>query len=204
MARTIAIGIQNFETIISNHYFYVDKTNFIREWWENMDSVTLITRPRRSGKTLTMDMTDRFFSAKYANQGEIFSGLNIFNDKKYRDLQGTYPVISLSFAAVKQMTGFNEMRRMICRIIYEQYRQYNFLLNVDGLMEEKEKELFRAVSWDMNGDIAAMSLNMLSGLLTRYYGKKVIILLDEYAGSYLTSLITVNPLSGAFCLQAVI
>ncbi|MDE7326561.1 MAG: ATP-binding protein [Lachnospiraceae bacterium] len=180
MARTTAIGIQNFETMISGNYFYVDKTNFIREWWENGDSVTLITRPRRFGKTLTMDMTNRFFSTKYAGSGEVFSGLNIWKDKKYRNLQGTYPVISLSFAAIKQMTGLAEMRRMIYRMIYEQYRQYKFLLNIDTLMDEKEKELFCTVSWNMSEDIAAMSLNMLSGLLMRYYGKKVIILLDEY------------------------
>ena len=180
MARTVGIGVQDFETIISNNYFYVDKTNFIREWWENGDSVTLITRPRRFGKTLTLNMTERFFSVKYAGQGNLFTGLDIWKEQKYRDLQGTCPVISLSFAAVKEMKSFIEMRRMMCRLIYEQYNQYSFLLYTEGLMDEKEKELFQAVSRDMDEDIAAMSLNMLSRLLMKYYGRKVIILLDEY------------------------
>ncbi|HCT92248.1 MAG TPA: hypothetical protein DF613_12850 [Lachnospiraceae bacterium] len=180
MARTAAIGVQDFETIIQNDYFYVDKTDFIREWWENGDSVTLITRPRRFGKTLTMSMTERFFSVEYAGQGELFDGLGIWREEKYRKLQGAYPVISLSFAPVKGMNDFRDMRRMMCRLIYEQYNRYRYLLDIDGLMDEKEKELFRAVSRDMDEDIAAMSLHMLSGLLMRQYKKKVIILLDEY------------------------
>ncbi len=180
MGRTVGIGHQDFETVITNHIFYVDKTLFIKEWWENNDAVTLITRPRRFGKTLTMSMVERFFSVKYAGQGEVFDGLNIWIEEKYRNLQGTYPVISLSFAPVKATKDFVDMRRMMCRLIYEQYSEYKFLLNVDGLMDEKEKEIFHAVSRDMDDDIAAMSLNMLSKLLMRYYGKKVIILLDEY------------------------
>lgn len=180
MARTIGIGNQDFEKIIRNNNFYVDKTLFIKEWWDRDDAVTLITRPRRFGKTLTMSMVERFFSVKYAGQGEIFEGLNIWKEEKYRQLQGTVPVISLSFANVKEAKDYGEMRRMICRQIYEQYVQCDFLLNVDELMSEKEKELFNAVSREMDDDIAAMSLNMLSRLLMQYHGKKVIILLDEY------------------------
>lgn len=180
MTRTVGIGNQDFEKIITNNIFYVDKTLFLKEWWENNDAVTLITRPRRFGKTLNMSMVERFFSLKYAGQGEVFEGLNIWMEEKYRNLQGTYPVISLSFAPVKGTKNFLEMRRMMCRLIYEQYNQYNFLLKVDGLMDEKEKELFNCVSRDMDEDIAAMSLNMLSKLLMRHYGPKVIILLDEY------------------------
>ncbi|MDE7211690.1 MAG: AAA family ATPase, partial [Lachnospiraceae bacterium] len=180
MPRTVAIGIQDFETAVSKNCFYVDKTNFIRDWWENMDSVTLITRPRRFGKTLTMSMVERFFSTKYAGEGALFSGLNIWKDEKYWELQGTYPVISLSFAPVKEMGNFLNMRRLMCRLIYEQYNQYRFLLDINGWMDEKERALFETVSRDMDEDIAIMSLNMLSRLLMRYYGKKVIILLDEY------------------------
>lgn len=180
MPRTVAIGAQDFERIIKNNNFYVDKTLFLKEWWENDDSVTLITRPRRFGKTLNMSMIERFFSIKYAGQGDLFAGLHIWNEEKYRRLQGTYPVISLSFAAVKGTGNFSDLRKMMCRLIYEQYSQYRYLLDVDGLMDEKEKDLFNAVSQDMDDVIAAMSLNMLSKLLMKYYGKKVIILLDEY------------------------
>ncbi len=93
MARTVGIGYQNFEQLITNDNFYVDKTLFIKEWWENKDSVTLITRPRRFGKTLTMSMTEQFFSVKYAGRGDLFEGLAIWEEEKYRKLQGTYPVI---------------------------------------------------------------------------------------------------------------
>ena len=180
MARTVGIGNQNFHKILKNDNFYVDKTLFLKEWWENDDEVTLITRPRRFGKTLTMSMVEHFFSVNHAGQGDIFQNLDIWKEEKYRNLQGTYPVISLSFAPVKGMKHFSDMRKLLCRLIYEQFNQYNFLLKIDGLMDEKEKEMFNAVSRDMEEDIAAMSLNMLSKLLMKHYGKKVIILLDEY------------------------
>ena len=179
MARTVAIGKQNFEDIIVNHCFYVDKTNFIKQWWESLDDVTLITRPRRFGKTLTMNMVERFFSVKYKGQGDVFAGLNIWQDEKYWQLQGTYPVISLSFSSVKA-GNYEEARKVLCRLIYEQYDKYRFLLDADGLMSEAEKELFHAVSRNMENDIATASLNTLSKWLKNYYGKPVIVLLDEY------------------------
>lgn len=110
MARIIGIGNQDFEKIIRNNNFYVDKTLFIKEWWDRNDAVTLITRPRRFGKTLTMSMVEHFFSVKYAGKGEIFEGLNIWKEEKYRQLQGTVPVISLSFANVKEARDYGEMR----------------------------------------------------------------------------------------------
>lgn len=109
MAKTVGIGIQSFEKIRENDYFYIDKTDFIREWWESGDDVTLITRPRRFGKTLNMSMLEQFFSVDYANRGALFEGLSIWNSEKYRDLQGTYPVISLSFARVKE-TNYADTR----------------------------------------------------------------------------------------------
>ncbi|MCI8664960.1 MAG: AAA family ATPase [Hungatella sp.] len=118
MARTVGIGIQSFEKIIVNNYFYIDKTDFIKEWWENGDDVTLITRPRRFGKTLNMNMLERFLSVKYKGQGEIFEGMSIWKEEKYRRLQGTYPVIFLSFADIKESTAFGTKKR-ICQIIEE-------------------------------------------------------------------------------------
>ncbi|MDO5391965.1 MAG: AAA family ATPase, partial [Eubacteriales bacterium] len=98
MKKKIAIGIQNFEELIQKDYYYIDKTDFIKEWWDCGDSVTLITRPRRFGKTLNMSMVEAFFSVKYADRGELFEGLSIWEEEEYRRIQGTYPVISLSFA----------------------------------------------------------------------------------------------------------
>ncbi len=178
MARTVGIGKQDFEKIIVNNNFYVDKTMFIKEWWENEDDVTLITRPRRFGKTLLMNMTERFFSVEYAAGGSVFEGLSIWQEEKYRELQGTYPVISLSFADVKGMS-FSQARKKICKIIRLLYDQYGFLLE-SGALTESEKADFQSVSADMEDSDASFSLKMLSGCLCRYYGKKVIILLDEY------------------------
>lgn len=99
--KGVAIGIQDFEKLREKECFYIDKTSFIQEWWENNDDVTLITCPRRFGKTLNMSMAETFFSVKYANRGELFEGLSIWEDEEYRRIQGTYPVISLSFANIK-------------------------------------------------------------------------------------------------------
>ena len=178
MARTVGIGIQDFSTIIENHYFYIDKTLFIKEWWESGDSVTLITRPRRFGKTLTMSMVEQFFSTMYAGRGDLFEGLAIWQEEKYRTLQGTYPVISLSFAGVKERTNEQACKK-ICRIIKSLYDKYDFLLESDAL-NESQKADFRKVSEDMEESQASYSLKALSDYLYLHYGKKVIILLDEY------------------------
>lgn len=140
MTKTIGIGNQDFETIRREGYFYIDKTKFIQEWWENGDSVTLITRPRRFGKTLNMSMLEKFFSVNYRDRGELFEGLAIWQEEKYRKLQGTYPVISLSFAKVKE-TFYAGARKMLCHIITCVYNQFDFLLDGDCL-NEKEKAFF--------------------------------------------------------------
>ncbi|MEZ3435935.1 MAG: ATP-binding protein [Lachnospiraceae bacterium] len=178
MARTVGIGIQDFEKLIMENAFYVDKTLFVKEWWESKDDVTLITRPRRFGKTLTMDMVEKFFSVKYADRGDLFEGLAIWQEEKYRRLQGTFPVIFLSFASVKE-TGFINARKKICQIITNLYNKSDFVLDTN-LLNENEKAMYRKVSADMEDYIASDSLKNLSDYLMRYYGKKVIILLDEY------------------------
>ena len=134
MARTVAIGIQDFEQIRKNNCFYVDKTKFIKEWWESGDSVTLIARPRRFGKTLNMSMLEEFFSLKYADRGDLFEGLSIWKEEKYRKLQGTYPVISLSFARVKEVNN-QSTRDKICEIIRNVYIKYAFIRESDALLD---------------------------------------------------------------------
>ena len=178
MARVIGIGHQDFGQLIQANCFYIDKTEFIRQWWENEDVVTLITRPRRFGKTLTMSMLEHFFSVRYAGEDAYFAGLSIWKEEKYRQLQGTYPVISLSFASVKETT-FSDARKQICQIIKNLYNSYGYLLDSD-CMNEDEKENFRKISADMENYLAANSLHALSSYLSRYYGKRVILLLDEY------------------------
>ena len=178
MPRTVSIGCQDFEKLRVRKNFYVDKTAFIKEWWESDDEVTLITRPRRFGKTLTMSMLEKFFSVEYAGRDDLFEGLNIWNEEKYRELQGTYPVIFISFAPVKEST-FLSAQKKIFFLIAELYNRFDFLLD-SGILKEDEKEYYRKVSFDMEAHIATDALKALSGFLMRFYGKKVIILLDEY------------------------
>lgn len=178
MARTAAIGVQDFEKVRKNNYFYIDKTDFIREWWENGDDVTLITRPRRFGKTLNMSMLEHFFSVEYADEGELFEGLSILKNPVYRELKGRYPVIFLSFARIKENT-FSEARESICRMIEEQYNKREYLCK-ESLLNEKEKEFYHKVSANMSDSTASVALRSLSDFVFRYYGKKAIILLDEY------------------------
>ena len=178
MERTVAIGIQDFSTLIEKNYFYIDKTPFIKEWWDSGDSVTLITRPRRFGKTLNMSMVEQFFSVKYADRGDLFEGLSIWKHEEYRKLQGTYPVISLSFANIKE-ASYELTRKKICQLLIKLYAENSFLLDSDVLYEA-DKKYFKRISEDMDDSDATLALYQLSDFLYRYYGKKVIILLDEY------------------------
>ena len=158
--------------------FFVDKTNFIKEWWDNQASVTLITRPRRFGKTLNMSMTECFFSNKYANRSDLFEGLSIWQEEKYRKLQGTYPVIFLSFAAVKA-GNLKDAKTQIKQEIARLYEENRYLMQKD-IFSQNERELYNAVTVNMNDVTAQDSLRSLSAWMERYYNKKVIILLDEY------------------------
>ena len=178
MARTVGIGIQSFSKLRDAGCFYVDKTDFIREWWESNDDVTLITRPRRFGKTIAMSMVECFFSVDYAGRGDLFEGLSVWKEEKYRSLQGTYPVISLSFANVKE-TDCRAAKKKIYRLIVGLYARYTFIKDC-RFMTELDRQLFDMVSMDMDEDTATSAINQMSDFLSRYYGKRVIILLDEY------------------------
>ena len=176
--RKISIGKQDYESLIKSGCFYVDKTYFIKEWWESQDDVTLITRPRRFGKTLNMSMLECFFSNKYAGRGDLFEGLSIWNDEKYRQLQGTYPVIFISFASVKE-TKLENAKYRICSLVSEIYEANRYLLKGD-LLSDNEKEQFVNVKANMNSIGVVDAIKLLAGYMERYYGKKVIILIDEY------------------------
>ena len=178
MKKAISIGIQGFSDLREQDCFFVDKTNFIKEWWEKRDVVTLITRPRRFGKTLNMSMRDCFFSNKYANRADLFEGLSIWQDETYRKLQGTYPVIFLSFAAVKAGNledAKTQIKQEITRLYWE-----NRNLMKEDIFGEDERELYYRTTVKMDDVTAQDSLRNLSVWMERYYGKKVIILLDEY------------------------
>ena len=178
MAKVISIGNQSFESIREKDNFYVDKTNFIKEWWDNDDIVTLITRPRRFGKTLNMSMLECFFSNKYKDRGDLFESLEIWKDEKYRKLQGIYPVMFLSFAKIKQNTYKSAVKQIKNELI-NLYNVFDYIMKSD-LYNENERLQYKSVRVGMDDETAQDALNNLSNYLSRYYGKKVIILLDEY------------------------
>ena len=179
MKQTIGIGYQDFSMIREKNYFYIDKTDFIREWWENGAQVTLITRPRRFGKTLNMSMTEQFFSLDYAGRSDLFEGLSIWEKEEYRNLQGTYPVISLSFAGVKENT-YQKAYERICQMLSELYIRFGKIKDKEKLTDSEYDFFVRAERGDIRETEAVIALQRLAGYLSRYFGKKVIILLDEY------------------------
>ena len=179
MTNKIGIGIQDFAKLREVQGFYIDKTSFIREWWESKDDATLITRPRRFGKTLNMSMVENFFSVEYAGRADLFEGLSIWQDKKYRKLQGTYPVISLSFARVKE-ANYETTREKICQILTNLYIKYSFVRDSEVLTDADRLYYDRMLSLEIRDSDVTSSIYQLSNYLYRYYEKKVIILLDEY------------------------
>lgn len=174
----ISTGNQDFATIIENNYFYVDKTDFIKRWWESADVVTLITRPRRFGKTLNLSMLDYFFSNKFQNGESLFSNLSIWGEQKYRDMVNKFPVLFISFASIKGTT-YETARAQLIQEIVSLYRNNNILAE-SGIMEAKDKDFWDRVVLDMDDATAANAIRFLCEMMHRYYGQKVIILLDEY------------------------
>ena len=179
MSGNIAIGIQDFSTIIQGNYFYIDKTPFIKEWWDCGDSATLITRPRRFGKTLTMSMVEQFFSIDYAGRSDLFEHLAIWKEEKYRELQGTYPVISLSFARIKER-DYEKTKQKMCEVLRNIYIKFCYIKDSEKLTDADRAYYERMLEENIKETDATSSLYQLSDFLYRYYGKKVIILLDEY------------------------
>lgn len=184
------LGYQNFEDMMRNHIFYIDKTDFISKWWNYADLVTLITRPRRFGKTLNMSTVECFFSNQYVDKKELFEGLKVWEDEALRKLQGTYPVIFLSFAGVKSgyaegaceeggSDGAKFMKTAIKRIIAQMYRNFKDIMKAE-LFDERDREYYASIKEDMSDEAAAVSISTLCIYLERFYHKKAIILLDEY------------------------
>lgn len=191
--RVAGVGIQEFEKIRKNGQFYIDKSAFIARWYRGNDDITLITRPRRFGKTLTMDMLNCFFSTSYAGRADLFEGLAVSRDAEMMQLQGTIPAIKISLASVKA-EDFDSFLLAVAGRIARLLRQYRYLLQGDALLED-EKDLFRKMSRTVpqipdrekernkyREFIYSLThiLQALSEWLTGYHGKKVYIFMDEY------------------------
>lgn len=172
--KKVTIGDQSFASIIEGDRFYIDKTLFIRAWWESGSQVTLITRPRRFGKTLNLDMVNTFFSLQYQGREELFEKTLIWKDHRYHAFQGQFPVISVSFAGIK-MDRYDLQLGQIARLFWSLFEDYQELFAGNSLFERT-----RAGIMDRDPVILADALNILSELLYRHYEKKVLILVDEY------------------------
>lgn len=174
----VNIGIQRFDRLIEENKFYIDKTEFIKEWWEKGSDVTVIVRPRRFGKTLNMSMIECFFSTKYANRSDLFEGFSIWKKETYRQLQGTFPVIFLSFANIKAAT-YQKMEYRLSKAIADLYAQNIYLLK-GNLLTDNEKEYYKGIKPGMNDEVVVDAIHSMSAFMQRYYSKDVIIILDEY------------------------
>lgn len=181
LANPPAIGYQDYEKIAIGKMLYVDKSDFIREWWESFEQISLITRPRRFGKTLMLSFVNCFFSTQYRDRGELFEKLKIWKNSKYRKLQGQYPVILFSLSGVKSSKYENAVISL-CMDMRRLFDKYRYILDGDVLSVE-EKELFDEYYHrirEENEIYCYSALKTLCELLYRYHDKKVIVLLDEY------------------------
>lgn len=173
------LDAQNFLSVREKDGFYIDKTSFIREFWENKATGNIITRPRGFGKTWNMNMLECFFSIKYKDRGEeLFGGLEIWNDAYYRSIQGTYPVISISLSAVNADNPEDAIKQ-IKQLIVDVYSEYRFILDTD-VLNSNEQDFFKMVTPEMKDTTATYALDRLSSYLYEYYGKDVILLVDAY------------------------
>ena len=177
----LPVGIENFEEIRRNQYYYIDKTKLIEQLFDSLGKVSLFTRPRRFGKTLNMRMLKSFF--EIGTDPSLFDGLYISENKELcKQHQGQYPVIFLSLKDVEGLSFSEAKRRCIQLIKWEAERFYG-LKNSERLLDIDKKNYCRLLDMtaqEEDSDIVSSSIKMLSALLYKHYGKKTVILIDEY------------------------
>ncbi|OPJ57623.1 AAA family ATPase [Clostridium chromiireducens] len=205
--KKIPIGISDFKTLIEEDYLFVDKSELIKEFWESNGQTILVPRPRRFGKTLNMSMLRYFFENSNEDNNYLFKGLEIENHKDIMELQGKYPVIYLTFKDEKY-SSFEYLQAGLRNILGKLYQDHKYCLNADK-MDAIDKKYYNSIT-NKEADIIDLSntLKKLSEYLYDYYGKKVIILIDEYdvpiQASYINNYYNEaiefmrNLLSGAF------
>ncbi|MBO6307786.1 MAG: AAA family ATPase [Oribacterium sp.] len=176
MLKTVGLGIQDYEKVIEQNNFYIDKTKFISEWWRSNDDITLITRPRRFGKTLMLSTVEKFFSVRQGNNEELFKGLNVSKDTEMMEECGRWPVLFVSFAGVKAETYKGALQQFNW-LFTEWIARNNWLKDK---MSDKDLGFYKKVSYDMDEKTAGQCLNTFCRWLSEFYGKKIIILIDEY------------------------
>ena len=176
--KRLPVGLENFEQIINDNYYYVDKTGLISELIRNGGMVNLFTRPRRFGKTLNMSMLEHFFSIE--RDQSIFEGLEISKDTKLcEEYMGKYPVISISLKGINAAT-YEDAFDFAVRIMKKVARNVQFLLGSDALSDYDKLEYKELLSNNMSEAAFCGGLKILSELLEKHYGAKVVLLIDEY------------------------
>ena len=174
--KAIPVGIENFEDIIKDNYYYVDKSMLIENILVNRAAVTLFTRPRRFGKTLNMSMIKYFFDVRNKDENrKLFQGLKIFGSE-YMKEQGKYPVI---FVSLKDLRGDNwkDTFENLKSFISDLYAEFE---DMREIMNKRDKIKFDKIFYEEEKGDYETSLKLLSNYIYKYYGKKVIILIDEY------------------------
>lgn len=178
MQPLFALGNTDLADILKKNRFYIDKTQFLADWWRIGSLVTLITRPRRFGKTLMINTVERFFSLRFSDQEQVFKNFKVWEDSSMSMLAGKLPVISLSFANVKGQ-DFQSVRELIIQTLLELRNQFDFIRTSQHLTEE-ERQFFANFSAKVSDSEAQYFLFNLSQALCKHYGSRVIILIDEY------------------------
>ena len=178
MPPLFALGNTDLADILKKNRFYIDKTQFLADWWRIGSLVTLITRPRRFGKTLMINTVERFFSLRFSDQEQVFKNFKVWKDSSMSMLAGKLPVISLSFANVKGQ-DFQSVRELIIQTLLELRNQFDFIRTSQHLTEE-ERQFFANFSAKVSDSEAQYFLFNLSQALCKHYGSRVIILIDEY------------------------
>lgn len=178
MQKKLPIGIENFEDMIKENYYYVDKTGLLKQLLNEHGLVNLFTRPRRFGKSLNMSMLKYFF--EIGNDQAIFEGLEISKDKELCDqYQGKFPVISVSLKGAKA-GNYEDAKAMMKYIMAAESRRLYARMSGDKLSEKQKEQMKSLMSDNMKDTELMTALWILSSILKEYYGKKVIILIDEY------------------------
>ena len=175
--KAVPVGIEDFERIVREDYYYVDKTQLIEELLINRAPVTLFTRPRRFGKTLNMSMIKYFFDVKNKEENKkLFENLKISNSE-YMSEQGKYPVIFISLKDLKEDT-WEECIESIKDIMHKIFNEYSFLREKLNVVEKRQFDKI----WEITGNERNLKTSLLdlSNYLNKYYGEKAIILIDEY------------------------
>jgi hypothetical protein len=177
--RKIPVGISDFKELIQKNCAYIDKTLFIKELLEKEPKVALIPRMRRFGKTLNLSMLRYFFEKVQEDTSYLFTSLNIWKDEKYRAMQGQFPVIFLTLKDLKMSTWERTFNKF-CGLISKEFNRHMYLLE-GTILTQKEKNQFEAILFEKAEQaLYEDSLLLLSEWLFRYYGKRVILLIDEY------------------------